>query len=103
MNISSAIIRKSISADRNSPTKNSIPNRFSVAFCQAPAGKKTPITGIINALTVAVTKSFTATPITNAIAKPITPYSSRNWMKSSVKDIRKNRGCEASKGLLQFF
>ena len=78
MNITRAIITKSIRFPVKITYKELDVSIDNVAALQSPPGISAPIIGIIRSVTSAVTNFVIAAPITNATASPITPYLVRN-------------------------
>lgn len=75
---------KFISAPRNAPQPITIGPKDKVACCHAPPGINGVIIGIIILSTKDFTRTVAAEAIINAIANPITLYSSRNSLNSEI-------------------
>lgn len=75
---------KLITSPINAPNFITIGPRLTVASFQAPPGINGVIRGMIISSTNALIKAVEATPITNAIAKPMTLYSLRNSRNSFI-------------------
>ena len=97
-----AIIRKLIIFEIRSPTMNvEFPTVNFTAF-KFPAGKNSPINGVMISLTNAVTSLDAAWPITNAIANPMIPNIIRKSKNSCDRDFFTGAGDSVTLIFTQF-
>src|SRR3989344_1002638 len=82
INTTNAMTTKFITAPRKCPHDMTTGPRANLAACHSPPGMNGVMSGRIMSLTHACIKTVAATPMMNAVASPITLYSSKKSLNS---------------------